>query len=140
MREAPVGPMPLYNPTSFKLRCQCCQRVPQIMGEVIAGAIYLRFLQWNSALRQKDLHWLWLDAARLADLDTPQTWRCDCCIPEDGRWMAEFYEGHLVLRGRRHGRVHFVTLNREKIAEVLAAAAEAAYALQAELPCAPLLR
>src|SRR5262245_43139444 len=131
IRTIPSGPMPLHNTWSYKIRCQCCQQWPQIMGEVIDGLIYLRFVQWDREMRQKDVHWRWVDPETLPALmalEHRQTLRCQCCLPEAGRFLAEVYEGSLVLRGRRHGRTHFVTLSVPKIDQILAVAAEEAYA------------
>jgi len=105
------------------------------MGEVIDGYIYLRFVQWDKYRREKEVHWRWLapeELPELVALGTRHTLRCVCCLPETARFLGEVYEGNLVLRGRRHGRPHFVTLSLAKIEQVLATAQEAAYASGAE--------
>jgi len=105
------------------------------MGEAIDGCIYVRFAQWDEAHRVQEVHWRWMTPAYIAALAAQggrQDVYCVCCLPEVGRWLAEVYDGTLVLRGRRHGRPHFVTLSPQKILEVLAAAAAEAYALPLE--------
>jgi len=113
------------------------------MGEVIDGLVYIRFADWDPEHRVQEVHWRWLTQEQVQALAAHpgrHTIRCVCCVTDIGRWLAEVYEGHLVLRGRRHGRTHFVTLSPERLQQVLAAADEAAYAFPQSDERAPLIR
>src|SRR5262245_57158039 len=111
-----------------RVRCQCCRQRPQTLGEVSEGKVYIRGQFWDVAELRRVCHWVWRDAGTLADIGTAQPLRCDCCVPEIGRMLAEFQDGLLIIRGRRHGRLHFVALTPLRLETLLAEAGQMAYA------------
>ena len=126
------GPAPLVSEAP-RVYCQCCRTRPQTLAEVIDGQVYTRVAMWDAEERTRVLHWRWITRADLATMDTSRVLRCDCCIPEAGRILAEFQDGLLIIWAKRHGRIHFVALSRTTLERVLAGAGQEAYA-SAQLP------
>ena len=110
------GTRPGHRPGALLLLCQCCRERPQILAEASAGKLIIE------ARRFGERHYVVLGPDLCERLDGAGKIWCACCDPETepGRILAECQDGYLIIRALRHGRIHFVVLERIRLAHLLA--------------------
>jgi hypothetical protein len=105
-----------HQPGALLLLCQCCRTYPKILAEAHQGKLTIEgrahtarhyvVLGVDICDRMEEDGWIW----------------CACCDPttEPGVVLAEFRDGLLLIRARRHAKLHFVALTPQRVRRLLA--------------------
>lgn len=113
----PAGTRPGRLPGVLLVLCQCCKSPrAQIMAEASDGKLCIK---WR---RHGERHYVLLGLDLCDRMEGVGKIWCACCDPqtEHGRILAECQDEYLIIRSHRHGRLHFVVLERTRLHMLLA--------------------
>ena len=105
---------PVDPRTRLLARCQCCPSAGMVFGIVQGHRLLIR------APRAGDLHRVMLTEEDVGLCVTTGPLLCQCCPLAQRKILGEWRDGLLILRGKRHGRAHFLALTPERLRTLLA--------------------
>jgi hypothetical protein len=100
---------------TVQIRCGCCPFPGQVLASVIEGSLVIM-----APRSDRKRHWVTYQWADIQGWAATGKLRCACCPPEEAKILAECVDTVLIIRAKRHGWLHFVTLVPARLQQLLA--------------------
>jgi hypothetical protein len=107
---------------AVQIRCVCCPAPGQVLATVIDAALVIM-----APRSDRKRHWVTYTWTDMQGWAVNGKLRCACCPPEDAKILAERVDAVLIIRAKRHGWLHFVTLVPERLQQLLASGVSTHY-------------